>query len=392
MIDVETLVPANNVTLAEEPKAYVGNLEQHIEDLTTVIEGSEHPLSISINGEWGAGKTTLLEKWRKQKQGKCIYIDAFASDYIDNPLAVILSEFTEYFKDEKLFKKLRSVEIDYENLAKNGFAEAVKLLTANLIDLNQSVKKPVLDKTIGDLVVIRDAVQTFKDTVGEITKEQEKLYVFIDELDRCKPTYAAEFIEVVKHFFRIENTVFIFAINRKELTSSIKHVQGCDDADRYLKKFFDLNYDLPAISSKEFVEHLIAEAKYGIESEFCDEEFIETFSMMSNSFALTPRDQSQCFQLIMIALKRSAMAEGCDFTYAVIYMAMLKISHDREDNSYYKYLIKRNTKDGSLTLHGLSRVRDVEGKYFRIWLEFILAHNKPSMILQHKTGELFKAH
>ncbi|WP_419182173.1 P-loop NTPase fold protein [Pantoea ananatis] len=34
------------------------------------------------------------------------------------------------------------------------------------------------------------------------------LFVFVDELDRCRPTYAIEMLETIKHLFSIENVVY----------------------------------------------------------------------------------------------------------------------------------------------------------------------------------------
>ena len=48
----------------------------------------------------------------------------------------------------------------------------------------------------------------------------------VDELDRCRPSYAVELPEVVKHLFTVDGVVFVIAVNRAELTHSIRALYG----------------------------------------------------------------------------------------------------------------------------------------------------------------------
>ena len=76
----------------------------------------------------------------------------------------------------------------------------------------------------------------------------------IDELDRCRPSYAIELLEVAKHLFSVDRVVFVLAVNRVELAHSVKALYGAEfDAAGYLERFFDLEYLLPAPDRKQFV-------------------------------------------------------------------------------------------------------------------------------------------
>ena len=66
----------------------------------------------------------------------------------------------------------------------------------------------------------------------------------IDELDRCRPTFAIELLERVKHIFDVPNIVFVFGINREELTKSLRSVYGEIEAEEYLRRFFDMELRL----------------------------------------------------------------------------------------------------------------------------------------------------
>ena len=82
----------------------------------------------------------------------------------------------------------------------------------------------------------------------------------IDELDRCRPTYAIEFLEVVKHLFPIENLIIILAINRAELANAVRSVYGPKfHAEEYLRRFYDVDYQLQASSKEKYISKLLDE-------------------------------------------------------------------------------------------------------------------------------------
>ena len=88
------------------------------------------------------------------------------------------------------------------------------------------------------------------------------LVIMIDELDRCRPSYAIELLEVAKHLFAVDNVVFVLAVNRAELVHSVKALYGSGfDAEGYLRRFFDLDFQLPEPDRKRFVSDLLKTTK-----------------------------------------------------------------------------------------------------------------------------------
>ena len=80
----------------------------------------------------------------------------------------------------------------------------------------------------------------------------------IDELDRCRPSYAVELLEVVKHLFGVDRIVFVLAINRSELAHSVRALYGSGfDAENYLRRFFDVDFRLPEPERKAFIDSMI---------------------------------------------------------------------------------------------------------------------------------------
>ena len=92
----------------------------------------------------------------------------------------------------------------------------------------------------------------------ELWREGRPLVVMIDELDRCRPSYAVELLEVAKHLFSVDQIVFVLAVNRSELAHSVKALYGDGfDAEGYLGRFFDVDFRLPEPDRESFINSLI---------------------------------------------------------------------------------------------------------------------------------------
>ena len=87
--------------------------------------------------------------------------------------------------------------------------------------------------------------------------------ILIDELDRCRPSYAIELIEVAKHLFEADHVVFVLSVNRTQLTHSIRALYGDRfDASGYLRRFFDIDFRLPDPDRNRFIKDLLKRIKH----------------------------------------------------------------------------------------------------------------------------------
>ena len=59
-----------------------------------------------------------------------------------------------------------------------------------------------------------------------IEEQTQKLVIFIDELDRCKPSYALEMLERIKHYFDDDRIIFIVSVNKEQLIHTILNYYG----------------------------------------------------------------------------------------------------------------------------------------------------------------------
>jgi len=68
----------------------------------------------------------------------------------------------------------------------------------------------------------------------------------VDELDRCKPPFALELLEKIKHVFSVAGIHFILVTHLTQLETSVRYNYGTDiDARTYLQKFYNLIAHLP---------------------------------------------------------------------------------------------------------------------------------------------------
>ena len=115
--------------------------------------------------------------------------------------------------------------------------------------------------------------------------EDKPLLIFIDELDRCRPTFAIETLESVKHFFDLPNVIFVFSLDSTQLRNSIQAVYGKIDSVGYLQRFFDYEISLPETSDyRAFLSSRLRIGDISLSVE------IDQLTKVTEKFSLSLRD------------------------------------------------------------------------------------------------------
>ena len=126
-------------------------------------------------------------------------------------------------------------------------------------------------------------LQKIKEAIEEHTKEK-KLFIIVDELDRARPDYAVHFLEDMKHFFDIENIIFLIAVNREQIETTCKCLYGENlDFDGYYRKFFKVEIDLPNPykEAQRLVDNLIKKTNVKFSKELNNREHRVSSSYLS---------------------------------------------------------------------------------------------------------------
>ena len=320
--------------------------------LTSIVRGQEAPFVISVDGRWGTGKTFLLKRWQQdlENQGwQAIYFNAWEDDFNDDPLLAIVGQLSEHF-DEGAADRIA------QTLAHAALNIVVKRLAGMKVD--ELTPQRLLDDYRGQ----QEAKRTVKDELARLghrvrADTYRPLVFIIDELDRCRPTFAIELLERVKHIFDVPNIVFVFGINRRELVKSLESVYGEIDAGTYLRRFFDMEFLLPDASPLVFCRSLVP--KYGLDTFFDGlsqrsgrshsrelSMIVDSVAVVMGSLGLELRDIDYCVRLLSLAANDLGEGETLNPPLFALLVAM-KI----ENPSLYRRFMEGNARAAEIIDH-----------------------------------------
>ncbi|BEP28804.1 KAP family P-loop NTPase fold protein [Helicovermis profundi] len=226
-------------------------------NLMKIINENNSSLTIALNSEWGTGKTTFIKKWinalnEQKEEYISIYLNAWESDHFNNPILAIM-----YAMEDFLVK--------VNNIHSNDITTAVIEVAKGLVNLatkgvvNIDKIKASLDKK--DIKELYNEMKTISEIKKDLEKQllnikgNKKVIFFVDELDRAKPNFVVDLIEVLKHFFEVEGYYFILATDRSQLNSIVKKRYGEDiSSNGYLRKMIDLDYNLKKPSLDKYFD------------------------------------------------------------------------------------------------------------------------------------------
>jgi hypothetical protein len=215
-----------------------------------------------IDGSWGTGKTEFCHKLINLMHGNdshhLIYIDAFKADHADEPLMTVLAEVIKVLPDDEskqgfMKKALPAVRYSLKASAKAVVSHVLKQDFADVADDFDKEIQKTADKAIDSTVesVLKDHIKADKNlkalqtALAEIAATKP-IILFVDELDRCRPNFAVDMLEIIKHTFDVEGVNFVLITNTQQLKASVNHCYGhAVDAQRYLDKFVKFTVALP---------------------------------------------------------------------------------------------------------------------------------------------------
>ncbi len=100
--------PEPNVDLYNEGFGDVNILQRQRvgQSLSNLLDGVDDPLVIALDGNWGTGKSFFLKRWvgahtiENGSNATTVYFDAFANDYVSDPLPALVSALAERLPEE----------------------------------------------------------------------------------------------------------------------------------------------------------------------------------------------------------------------------------------------------------------------------------------------------
>jgi len=319
----------------------------------------------SFTGDWGSGKTTFIKLWENSlNSSDYIHIDAFEMDYETEPFIMLIKYFYKYLKDEmKIDKPLLD---DFTNKAKKIFSRSLKTVTKVVINAvasklvgNENAKELISDfgEILFDELVITESEEAslyekLKDVLCKITENlKNPIYVIIDELDRCRPTFALETLEKIKHIFQVKNIKFILVYNNYILESIIEKTYGISNGNKYLDKF--IQKSIPISNGNHFSTWFFRELRNKKEYNNSMEIILEQleaknkiFSALKKSYGTTLRDFQRLFSSLFSYHRIPSPPDGDKDLHLIIIFEIMKII----DNTKYLDMKERIEISGKLEI------------------------------------------
>ncbi len=270
-------------------------------------------ITLAIDAGYGEGKTFFLHRLSKQlsRHHPVAFVDAWTDDIADDPLSALVATLkraieplAQQGQDGEVDRKFKVVLEKTGRLAKiagtgllkralglaitGAAVEAASDVFSGVTDELQEAVQANLQESGRDAIdgmseaisarslsLMEQRVREFEAGRAAMTELKQGLtalvgslddaglkppiVIIVDELDRCRPTYAIKLLEEIKHLFDVPGIVFIFGIHSSALSHSVRAAYGADfDGAAYLRRFIQRRYRLAEPSHDSLIAHLLS--------------------------------------------------------------------------------------------------------------------------------------
>lgn len=378
-----------------------------VDFLTALIGRLDGPFVLALDSNFGTGKTTLvriLEKCLEKEGHRCINFNAWKVDYATDPLVALVAsidriglKLSDENKENQFKKHIKKLYKITTAVARTSGGNYIKVRTLGVFDIEaiSSAFKSSESKTdrnrnlVAEFNEESELFNRFRDELEEAVKllqnddseQQSKdstgsnLVIFVDELDRCRPNFAVELLERIKHLFDISNIVFVLSIDKKQIEASIKAVYGPEfDATEYLRRFFNLEYGIPVPDTRNYIDSLISrfelnpifDKRKSQHSQYERDKFIDYLNIFANATGLSLRAIERCVTRFRIVMDDISSNQYFD----AVLLAFLIVLHS-DQPEYYNQIIDGQVSPEDV-IKNLTSLRGV--KFHKRELNTLYAH------------------
>ena len=358
------------------------NRKQYADVLTQIVKNAEGGFTLSINADWGYGKTTFVKMWEASLQNEgyyTIYFNAWESDFVADPMMALIDGLREGFDSKDLpQEKLQLSQAVWKSATKliqlvpqfKLIGELAEIFQNGINDCLEDQNKLQGHQSYHQLIL------DFKEQLTKFSKEispDKQLIIFVDELDRCRPDYAVQMLERIKHFFSIDNIIFVLSIDKQVLCKSIRAIYGGLEinTESYLRRFIDLEFDLPEPDIDLFAKTLFEQKEIG-----------KYFTTYYDAISGEQRDESLKSTLIDCFLSQSTSLRDVEKYYSrlEIILNSQSLPHASVDliaYLLYLYMFHRYVYE---------ELRQMDRDVPNMWGSLVLLINTPNI---DKTSDLY---
>lgn len=345
------------------------NRGEYAQFLINYITNEHDGFVLNLDGSWGSGKTEFLKRFYTTliyNNYPAIYIDAWKSDFSKEPLTVVSCELLDQIEhlNSNLIsnEKLDQLKVFFKKSFKAIITSLAAYTSNNLLGDSSSgvefVNKILENDDPQYINSLKEnyneqieAIENIRGQLSYLAEDLQNNYninipviVLIDELDRCRPSYAIEMLEVIKHFFSTKHFVFIIATDTEQLAHSINAIYGANfNSSQYLKRFFDRKAKLPEPDVLNYIKTKTIEIEvdkrivdyYLIDNAAFD--IYEQITLAIKSYDLHLRDIDQLTNKINACLRHIKQTAISSKKTQIVNIAALivgLIEFDKNDSNY----------------------------------------------------------
>lgn len=348
-------------------------IDAYYKGLVGYIENCKTPMTISIQGEWGSGKTSIMnfiknDLAKSSKNYRIIEFntwqysqfdlgDRLPFSLIEEIVNAIASRESVSGKNVTRISKMLSVIAPsaLTLLSFSGFGNLAETIKIDKILELFGGANPDSQGTIEDfdpVKSLKDLKNSFKEVVDEACPGvNDKLVVFIDDLDRLEPVRAIELLECLKLFIECDKCVFILAIDFEVVLQGVTQKYGWDGSDKanlvkakaYFEKFIQLPFYVPInfYKTNKFIRERLEE----IVEEGADGGLMRHYvEATSNSVGNNPRSINRLINTYTLAIQ-TIKHKDSDFKlthkeYLALYVLLcIQISFNEDYNEIVHQLV-----------------------------------------------------
>ena len=273
---INKIIFDKELELIEFPAKDAFNVKYNAEKIADFLcNSTKKPYIYGILGGWGSGKTTFIGYLSEILRNRNIspdnidkpinhimYFNAYKySNEMDLLPALSKKIISELYNKEpsfdfsKLMCLLSSMVLEHKDKLSIGLKYTLNALTSFFSKAKEkffiSSKGELLNKYRSDTEIFQE---TFLNIISN-SINNDKLFIIIDELDRCEPHEAYEFIKQLRIFFSIKHipVIFILSINTEPIGFALKKIYDYSNFEpkMVIEKFFDSYVNLPSQESLE---------------------------------------------------------------------------------------------------------------------------------------------
>ena len=301
---IEVGFKLNKENIIDTLKTDYLNRNKYLNGLINILNNINDSKILALDGNWGSGKTWLLKSLeylinsndivkysnidndnleKLKKEYMVFYYNAWEND---DASSAMLSLLYKLINDTYLNSNKKITDT-----ALNIFNNLIKFATRGSVDIKQILLNDSWNnEQLTDNIKTSEEIKAdFKEAISELLAENKnKMLIIIDEIDRCRPTFAIDLLENIKHFYDDDRIVFIIGTNNRQLSSLVQKVYGDKyDGSTYLDKFFDITLELPDNYMETYIDKVLIgtdlEKKY----------YIKYYNEIAKHYRLTMREYNR---------------------------------------------------------------------------------------------------